>query len=406
MKRGTRVKLIQAGFVSLFWLGIALFKVIYDYLFIQVSAKPDYQYDLSTDVFTSILVVALAGLLGATTMVFILKDIYKNFPLWVTLLINAFTITSVIIIVCFPASMFYFSYSRGLPLWNELVIENSWSFYLRPDFLIVLLVWTVVSMLTLVFLQVNDRYGHGKLLDLLMGRYYSPKQEERIFMFLDMKSSTTIAETLGDKKYFTLLNRLYVDLNEVIHESYGEIYQYVGDEIVITWKLKSGIKKGRCIDCFFTVDQILDRLSEEYFTSYGHRPEFKAALHCGKVTTGEVGTVKKDIIYTGDVLNTTSRILECCNGFDAKLIVSDELLKLIQTPTHYTVISLGEFKFRGKRKEVPISTVMNANLEGIKVRTAKGLIRIILALERDRLTITKETAARAFIRQCRRPKNA
>ena len=45
-----------------------------------------------------------------------------------------------------------------------------------------------------VLLLVNDKYGPGVFRDFLLGRYFQPKREERIFMFLDIKSSTTIAE--------------------------------------------------------------------------------------------------------------------------------------------------------------------------------------------------------------------
>lgn len=345
--------------MCLFWVVISAIKVIYDFLMSQIMTRQDYQYDLLTDIYTSLVAVVLAGFLGATTIVFLLKNIYKYFPLWQALLISAISITTIIIVVSFPAAMFYTSSIENLPFLHEETISSAFAFYLRPDFLLVLLIWVSVSMLSLIFLQVNDRYGHGVLLEVLAGKYYRPRREKRIFMFLDMKSSTSIAETLGDIQYFRLLNDLYSQLNDIITEHYGEIYQYVGDEIVVTWRLNSGVKKARCVECFFQVEEILARLSNEYYSSYGYRPEFKAAIHCGVVTAGEVGTVKKDIIYTGDVLNTTSRILECCNQFKVKLIISGHLLDLLDLPVRYKATDLGTFKFRGKQKEVPISTIMH-----------------------------------------------
>jgi hypothetical protein len=47
----------------------------------------------------------------------------------------------------------------------------------------------------------NDQYGNGGI-SYLTGFYHKPRQEMRIFMFLDMRSSTAIAERLGHNNYF------------------------------------------------------------------------------------------------------------------------------------------------------------------------------------------------------------
>jgi len=92
--------------------------------------------------------------------------------------------------------------------------------------------------ITLFLLQVNDKFGSGILLKFLAGNYHQPKKEERIFMFMDMRSSTTIAEKIGNEKYFNLLNDVFADITNTIINYEGEIYQYVGDEIVISWSIK------------------------------------------------------------------------------------------------------------------------------------------------------------------------
>jgi adenylate cyclase len=42
--------------------------------------------------------------------------------------------------------------------------------------------------------QMSMMVGTRVLLNLMLGRYHSPKEEDRIFMFLDMAGSTTHAE--------------------------------------------------------------------------------------------------------------------------------------------------------------------------------------------------------------------
>ena len=50
-------------------------------------------------------------------------------------------------------------------------------------------------------------------------------------MFLDMKSSTTIAEKIGNTQYFNLISEVFGDITDPILETDGELYQYVGDDI-------------------------------------------------------------------------------------------------------------------------------------------------------------------------------
>jgi adenylate cyclase len=58
--------------------------------------------------------------------------------------------------------------------------------------------------------------------------------------------SRIIAEQLGDEKYHTLLKDFFADITIPIVENGGNIYQYVGDEVVIAWDIEEGIMlKGK-----------------------------------------------------------------------------------------------------------------------------------------------------------------
>jgi len=214
-----------------------------------------------------------------------------------------------------------------------------------------------VIIILLFVSEVSDNLGQGVLKNFLTGKYHKPREEERIFMFLDMKSSTTIAEKLGHVRYYKLLNDYYADITAAIIQTSGEIYQYVGDEVVVTWKLKDGLKKNNCLHCFFTMKEILVRASEKYINEYELVPEFKAGLHYGKVTTGEIGVVKKEIIFTGDVLNTTARIQSSCNFHNADILVSNDLILNLKMEDDYILTEIGECELRGKDEKVKLQTV-------------------------------------------------
>jgi class 3 adenylate cyclase len=179
---------------------------------------------------------------------------------------------------------------------------------------------------------------------------------ERIFMFLDITSSTAIAEDLGHVKYFELLNDFFKDLAKPIEAHKGEIYQYVGDEVVVSWALEEGISDAHCLHCFFDILDTIDDLSYKYLDKYDMVPTFKAGMHYGKVSTGTIGTIKKEIIYTGDVLNTTSRIEGLCNQHNVNLLLSKDLMHKIPNENQFEFMEIGEINLRGKASFVTLYT--------------------------------------------------
>ena len=89
----------------------------------------------------------------------------------------------------------------------------------------------------------SDKYGQGILFKFIRGKYHTQKRENMIFMFLDLKSSTTIAEAIGNAKYFELLKDFFYDITDAIIENEGEMNQFVGDEIVISGNRQFPAKK-------------------------------------------------------------------------------------------------------------------------------------------------------------------
>jgi len=177
-----------------------------------------------------------------------------------------------------------------------------------------------------------------------------------------MKSSTTIAEHAGHIQYFELLREYYSDLSDPIIKYSGEVYQYVGDEIVVSWKTREGIKDNNCIQCFFAMKKSIRDQSVKYKEKFGVLPEFKAAFHTGKVTTGEIGVIKKEIIFTGDVLNTAARIQGLCNFYKTDILISGSLLKKLTLNHQFQVKSLGENELKGRDEKIELFTIIYASL--------------------------------------------
>lgn len=205
------------------------------------------------------------------------------------------------------------------------------------------------------FREVDKKFGPGNLLKMLRGEFYEPKEDERIFMFLDLRSSTTIAETLGHIKYSKLIQDCFQDLR-VVKKYRAEVYQYVGDEAVLTWEKSIGLSGANCLRAYFAfVDQLKSR-AEHYHEHYGLVPEFKAGLNVGKITVAEVGGLKTEIAYHGDVINTAARIQEQCNVTGKSLLISEFLYENLQL-NGFSSLHVGEVLLKGKQQTVNIYSV-------------------------------------------------
>jgi adenylate cyclase len=217
----------------------------------------------------------------------------------------------------------------------------------------------IESLITFIN-QVNKKYGPGVLLPILMGKYRSPKEEEMIFLFMDLKSSTFIAETLGHLKYSAFIRDSFMDINSVLSKYNAQVYQYVGDEIVIIWPIAVGLREAMCIEFFFACESKFTERAVHYDQQYGQIPEFKAGLHMGKVTAVEVGDIKRDIAYHGDTLNTAARIQSICNNYDKKLLSSAYVLQNMQLNKGFKIESMGTVMLKGKTEPVEIASIERA----------------------------------------------
>ncbi len=242
----------------------------------------------------------------------------------------------------------------------DLPNDRFWWFY--SDVFWVVTAYFFIASFGFLFIRIsNDKFGRGVLFNMLIGKYRNPREEERLFMFIDLQSSTTLAEKLGHYKYSQLIQDCFFDLNKIIDRYDAEIYQYVGDEAVISWEYNKGIKNNKCINLYFDFQKLINRRSKYYQKKYDVVPFFKAGIHGGKLVVTEVGTLKKELAYHGDVINTTSRIQDSCTKYDKALLISDKVLNDLNLKSKFESIELGDFLLKGKQERLKIHTIIKIN---------------------------------------------
>ena len=217
-----------------------------------------------------------------------------------------------------------------------------------------------ISFCFVFILDMNSLLGQNVLLNFVTGRYYRPRLEERVLLFIDMEGSTGMAERLGPLAFHRLLNRFMSDLTGPIVSAGGEIYSYVGDELIATWRLADGVAGARCVAaCFAALDHVT-RCAPDYVREFGAAVNFRAGLHCGPVVAGEMGTVKREIVLLGDIVNTAARIQDFCRETGDKVLASADLIDRLDLPPGIAKRPLGDLRLRGKGADLALYALTRA----------------------------------------------
>lgn len=305
------------------------------------------EFGLHVAIALSILLGFIFGGFAGFAQIVMEERAYRRIPLHRLLTLRVlFAVVSLgaLVLVSYELVTRFFGVTVGL---GEFIVEpGSFAIYfyvLSVDFFLVLL------------RQVNLMLGDGNLWRLLRGRFYEPREEERIFMFLDLESSTKHAEDLGHVTYSQLVQDCFDDLG-VVGDFGAEVYQYVGDGVVLTWPLAEGLRDQNCLRAFKGFKERLESRSHYYTRRYGRAPRFSAGINAGAVTVTEVGRHKREIAYHGDTVNTAARVQGKCRTFGRDLLVTGDLRDLLSHSSieHH---ELGEISLRGKGNPVALVAV-------------------------------------------------
>lgn len=311
-------------------------------------------------IINGILIGGLIGLVSSTAEIFLFARFRQRLPFTAMLILRSLFYVMIVGVTVFYVIGIHSAWMHSIPFSEALDSPEFQRFMNDGEFVRIVIFGLAVSFMINFIRQVNRLLGHNALLMFITGKYHQPREEERIFMFLDLKSSTTIAEKLGNIKYHNFLNDFFHDISPAIIESKGTIYQYVGDEVVVTWTKEKGLQDANCIACYFRIAAAVAMRSEVYEKRYSFVPTFKAGCHVGPVVSGEIGDIKREIVYNGDTVNTAARIRTECTTFKKDLLLSAQLLKHLPPVDYLSPEPIGKIRLRGKQEEMELYSILEA----------------------------------------------
>ncbi len=340
-----------------FWIAANILLVVimhFQSMIISQTFKLQVIGRLAPMIWVAIILGTLYGVSVGLTDYYLDKKVFRKLSLGKLILFKTIiSLTVLIILLEFIRYVLFDLFISPSLLPGVTFDQESWKY----SFHLLLIYYFFMNLVISFINQVNKKYGPGVLIPLLLGKYRNPREEERIFMFMDLKSSTSTAEKLGHLRYSSFIRDCFMDINQVLLPFRAEVYQYVGDEIVVTWRETEGLKNHFCLKFYFACKKQFQDRTEYYMTQYGFLPDFKAGLHTGKVTAVEIGEIKRDIAYHGDTLNTAARIQGVCSEFNRSFLVSEYLLEKIGLNQHIKKEALGMILLRGKTARIGIVSV-------------------------------------------------
>ena len=105
----------------------------------------------------------------------------------------------------------------------------------------------------------------------------------------------------------------------------------------------------------------LQKRADFYTKRFGFVPSFKAGMHLGNVTTGEIGALKKETFFTGDVLNVTARIQSLCSNYGVDLLLSAEHAEKMRLGSALIAKPLGSSVLKGRSAPTELVAILDAS---------------------------------------------
>ncbi len=190
-----------------------------------------------------------------------------------------------------------------------------------------------------------------------------PKEVERIVVFGDILSYSSMAEQLGIEDIFLLINTYFEICTRIITKKGGEVNKFIGDGFMAYFNGDNAdIALEACIEILKELKQLRITVPANsplslLYSGYG--------IDKGMVVEGNMGSeIKMDYTIIGDAVNTASR-LENHTRVVEKSIVLSELVKT-SCKKEWDFIRLGQFYLKGQREHTAVYSINDKLVDNFK----------------------------------------
>jgi len=212
------------------------------------------------------------------------------------------------------------------------------------------------NFVPLEFLELLEKKS---IIDVHLGDHV---QKKMAVLFVDIRSFTSLSESMTPKENFDFINQYLGRVSPVIRQYNGFIDKYIGDAIMALFATNANDALNAAIE----IHQQLDKLNTERTAKNRQAIKVGIGVHIGTLMLGTIGEEKRmEGTVISDAVNLASRLEGLTKLYNTSILISADLLAALDNPTDYETRFLGKVCVKGKKAPIEVFEVMDAEPEKI-----------------------------------------
>ena len=180
------------------------------------------------------------------------------------------------------------------------------------------------------------------------------ESRELSVLFCDIRSFTTISESLAADELKQLLNHFFTPMTRIIFEKRGTIDKYVGDMIMAFWgaPVQDPLHPRHAVEAALAMLEQVVELRPEFAERNWPQVEIGIGINTGLMNVGDMGSeYRRAYTVIGDAVNLGSRLEGLTKYYGVKLIISESTAGSLDG---FVLRCLDRVKVKGKHEPVTI----------------------------------------------------
>ena len=209
--------------------------------------------------------------------------------------------------------------------------------------------WTAMNVAEVARRYVREFVERLKL-RTTMGFYFSPSVLERVLkdpgstepqeaeltvLLTDLRNSTPLAERLGAKDFFLLLNQVFEIQTRAVTAEDGNLEHFLGDQFLSYWGAPhpQPDASDRALRAAFVLIARMESFREELPSEIRELFGYGVALHSGLALVGNKGSrLRLDYGVVGDLVNTAARVESLTKYYAVRMLVTRNAYSKMTSP--------------------------------------------------------------------------
>lgn len=188
-------------------------------------------------------------------------------------------------------------------------------------------------------------------------------QATMTILFADIRSFTSMSETMSPQENFDFINSYLRQVGPVIRQHNGFIDKYIGDAIMALFPETADDALMAAIEMQKQV-----AIYNEHRQNSGYLPiGVGIGIHSGNLMLGIIGEEERmDSTVIADAVNVASRLEHLTKVYGAGIIISGQTLSQLDDPHKYTCRFLDQVKVKGKQNPVAVFEIYNGDPQPLR----------------------------------------